>query len=134
MTGKTNSGNQAVFSYRVVKEFVNSPQVKELFGLAKYGCCCCLEERTWIAAANMIGYGREALETASMFQVWGGEPECGDGSMRNALLIPNATICYTSDDATKGNLFERQQKGVNDTSKENSYFRGDKLLEELLEI
>jgi hypothetical protein len=39
---KTNSGNQAVFSYKVVKRLVNSPQVKELFAIAKYGCCCCL--------------------------------------------------------------------------------------------
>jgi hypothetical protein len=39
---KTNSGNQAVFSSKVVKKLVNSPQVKELFAIAKYGCCCCL--------------------------------------------------------------------------------------------
>jgi hypothetical protein len=39
---KTNSGNQAVFSYKVVNKLVNSPQVKELFAIAKWGCCCCL--------------------------------------------------------------------------------------------
>ena len=39
---KTNSGNQAVFSYKVIKKLVNSSQVKELFAIAKYGCCCCL--------------------------------------------------------------------------------------------
>ena len=61
----------------------------------------------------------------------GGRPKCGDGSMKNALLIPNATICYQSEDVTSGNLFERQRKSVNDTSIENAYFRGDKLLEEL---
>ena len=32
---------------------------------------------------------------------------------------------------TPGNLLERQRNSVNDTSVENSYFRGDKLLEEL---
>ncbi len=131
MTQKTNSGNQAVFSHKVVKKLVNSPQVRELFGMAKYGCCCCLEERTWIAAANMVGHGKEAMDAASMFQVWGGEPNCGDGSMKNALLVPNSTICYKSEDVTSGNLFERQQKGIQDTSVENSYFRGDALLEEL---
>ena len=131
MHNKTNSGNQAVFSYKVIKKLVHSPEVKELFAIAKYGCCCCLEERTWIAAANIIGYGKEAVEAASMFQVWGGRPKCGDGSMKNALLIPNATICYQSEDVTSGNLFERQRKSVNDTSIENAYFRGDKLLEEL---
>ena len=131
MHNKTNSGNQAVFSYKVIKKLVNSPEVKELFAIAKYGCCCCLEERTWIAAANIIGYGKEAVEAASMFQVWGGRPKCGDGSMKNALLIPNATICYQSEDVTSGNLFERQRKSINDTSIENAFFRGDKLLEEL---
>ena len=131
MTQKTNSGNQAVFSHKVVKKLVNSPQVRELFGMAKYGCCCCLEERTWIAAANIIGHGREAMEAASMFQVWGGEAKCGYGSMKNALLIPNATICYKSEDLTKENLSGRQQKDTEDTSVENSYFRGDRLLEEL---
>jgi len=45
MTEKTNSGNQAIFSYQVVKKLVSSPQVKELFGMAKYGCCCCLGKR-----------------------------------------------------------------------------------------
>jgi hypothetical protein len=135
MTEKTNSGNQAVFSYNVVKKLIDSPQVRGLFSMAKYGCCCCLEERTWIAAARMIGHGREAMEAASVFQVWGGEQACGDGSMNNALLRPNATICYKSEDATKGNLFERQQRNSGDTAggveNKNAYFRGDKLLEEL---
>eukprot|EP00535_Pseudo-nitzschia_heimii_P013127 CAMPEP_0197197966 /NCGR_PEP_ID=MMETSP1423-20130617/33134_1 /TAXON_ID=476441 /ORGANISM="Pseudo-nitzschia heimii, Strain UNC1101" /LENGTH=630 /DNA_ID=CAMNT_0042651795 /DNA_START=159 /DNA_END=2051 /DNA_ORIENTATION=- len=132
MTEKTNSGNQAVFSYRVVKKLIKSTEVKELFSMAKYGCCCCLEERTWIAAAKIIGYGDEAMGLACMFQVWGGEPVCGDGSLKNALLIPNATICYRSDDLTKGNLSDRQRNGTEGPgSVEYSYFRGDKLLEEL---
>lgn len=121
MTEKTNSGNQAVFSYKVVKQLIDSPQVKELFSMAKYGCCCCLEERTWIAAARIIGHGREAMEIGSMFQVWAGEPDCG-GSMKNAILRSNSSFCYKSIDDTKGNLFERQG---------DSYFRGDTLLEEL---
>jgi hypothetical protein len=131
MTEKTNSGNQAVFSHKVVKKLIGSPQVRELFAMAKYGCCCCLEERTWIAAARIIGHGREAMEAASMFQVWGGEQACGDGSMKNALLRSNETICYKSEDVTKGNLFERQQNNSEDMGVENSYFRGDKLLDEL---
>jgi len=132
MTEKTNSGNQAVFSYKVVNKLLLSPQVRELFSMAKYGCCCCLEERTWIAAAHIIGHGKEAMELPSMFQVWGGEPLCGDGSMKNAILNANATLCYRSDDVTKGSLSERQRGNFEDTSNvENSYFRGNKLLEEL---
>mmetsp|Transcript_10741 Transcript_10741/g.12381 ORF Transcript_10741/g.12381 Transcript_10741/m.12381 type:complete len:586 (+) Transcript_10741:226-1983(+) len=131
MTEKTNSGNQAVFSYEVVKKLVRSPQVKELFGMAKYGCCCCLEERTWIAAAHIIGYGKEAMEAASMFQVWGGESLCGAGSMKNADLRLNATICYKSEDVTKGNIFERQRHDPEDNDVANAFFHGDKLLEEL---
>mmetsp|Transcript_28567 Transcript_28567/g.61517 ORF Transcript_28567/g.61517 Transcript_28567/m.61517 type:complete len:627 (+) Transcript_28567:133-2013(+) len=136
MTEKTNSGNQAVFSYKVVKKLIASPQVKELFGIAKYGCCCCLEERTWIAAARIIGHGAEAMEAASMFQVWGGEPKCGNGSMKNALLKPNATICYKSEDLTKQFVLERHSR-PNDSRRifiddvEHTFFRGDKLLEEL---
>eukprot|EP00536_Pseudo-nitzschia_multiseries_P002727 jgi/Psemu1/317962/estExt_fgenesh1_pm.C_370008 len=132
MTEKTNSGNQAVFSHKVVQKLIASPHVKELFSIAKYGCCCCLEERTWIAAARMIGYGREAMEAASMFQVWGGESECGEGSMKNALLKPNAAICYKSEDLTTGNIYERHQNEsgrIDDTG--HSFFRGDDLLQEL---
>jgi len=132
MTEKTNSGNQAVFSHQVVKKLIDSPQVKELFSIAKYGCCCCLEERTWIAAARMIGYGSEAMDAASMFQVWGGESECGRGSMKNALLKPNATICYKSEDLTKGNIYERHQNDSGRTDDpSHSFFHGDNLLSEL---
>ena len=132
LSNKTNSGNQAVFSYKVVKKLIDSPIVRELFSIAKYGCCCCLEERTWVAAARIVGHGREALERASMFQVWGGKPVCGDGSMKNALLIANATTCYKSEDVTSGNIFERQQNNTSSKSHGGDpYFRGDQLLEEL---
>jgi hypothetical protein len=100
MTKKTNSGNQGVFSHKFVKELTNSAQVKELFALAKYGCCCCIEERTWIAAARILGYKNQALETASMFQVWGGGTTCG-GSMSNAVLSLNASLCFRTEDASK---------------------------------
>ena len=99
MTKKTNSGNQAVFSYKFVKELTNSPEVKQLFATAKYGCCCCLEERTWVAAARIIGYGKQAAEAASMFQVWGGDPSC-KSSMRNAVLSLAPESCYKVEDSS----------------------------------
>ena len=98
MTKKTNSGNQAVFSYKFVQDLVTSPQIKQLFALAKYGCCCCLEERTWITAARILGYGEEAMASAGMFQVWGGKTTC-QSSMNNAVLGMNHSICFKNEDA-----------------------------------
>jgi hypothetical protein len=128
MTKKTNSGNQAIFSYKFVRQLTLSAQVKELFAIAKYGCCCCLEERTWIAAAGMIGYRDVALEQASMWQVWGGETTC-QSSMNNAILTVNASICYKNEDATE----IRQQTGQNhrSTKEEPVYIKGDKVLDAL---
>jgi len=71
------------------------------------------------------------MEAASMFQVWGGESVCGAGSMKNAELRLNATICYKSVDLTRGNIFERQRHDPEDNDVANAFFRGDKLLEEL---
>eukprot|EP00540_Astrosyne_radiata_P018684 CAMPEP_0116837848 /NCGR_PEP_ID=MMETSP0418-20121206/8880_1 /TAXON_ID=1158023 /ORGANISM="Astrosyne radiata, Strain 13vi08-1A" /LENGTH=174 /DNA_ID=CAMNT_0004467775 /DNA_START=56 /DNA_END=580 /DNA_ORIENTATION=- len=99
MTWKTNSGNQAVYSYQVVKELTSSPQVKELFAIAKYGCCCCLEERTWIAALRMLGYGQEGMQSPSMFQIWGGKVKC-TSSVRNSVLSTQRNMCYMIGDAT----------------------------------
>jgi hypothetical protein len=100
MTKRTNSGNQGVFSQKFVKELTNSPQVKELFALAKYGCCCCIEESSWIAAASILGYAKQAMEATSMFQVWGGETACA-GGMRNAVLSLNASLCFKTEDASE---------------------------------
>jgi hypothetical protein len=72
------------------------------------------------------------MEAASMFQVWGGvSSTCGAGSMQNAVLRLNATICYKSEDATKGNIVERQKIGLEDSDAANAFFRGDRLVEEL---
>jgi hypothetical protein len=99
MTQKSVSGNNAIFAYDTVKELLDSPDVMELFARSKYGCCCCLEEHNWIAALTMIGLQEEALEQASMWQVWGGAETC-QGSMKNALLSRNASLCYRLEDAT----------------------------------
>jgi hypothetical protein len=72
MHHKSTSGNQGVYSYTLVEELLQSPRIKQLFALAKYGCCCCLEERTWIAAMDILGFLNQAKENYSMFQLWGG--------------------------------------------------------------
>jgi hypothetical protein len=100
MTKKTNSGNQAVYSRTVVEELSNSPSVRELFALAKYGCCCCLEERTWIAAMGMIDRQGQALEQAAIWQCWGGLAADCKSSMKNAVLTQNASVCYKVEDGT----------------------------------
>lgn len=100
MTKKTNSGNQAVYSRTTVEELSNSPHVRELFALAKYGCCCCLEERTWIAAMGMIDRQVQALEQAAIWQCWGGIAADCKSSMKNAVLTQNASLCYKVEDGT----------------------------------
>lgn len=123
MTKKTNSGNQGVFSKKFVKELTNSPEVKELFATAKYGCCCCLEERTWIAAASIIGYQKQALARASIFQVWGGKETCGS-SMNNAVLGVNASICFRNEDATEGSVYLEK----NHVGGDAVYFKGNETI------
>jgi hypothetical protein len=100
MRYKTNSGNQAIYSYTVVQDLLASPQVIQLFVLSKYACCCCVEERNWIAALELLGYGDEAREQSSIFQVWGGVDAHCRIQMKNALLSQNASLCYRSEDAT----------------------------------
>jgi hypothetical protein len=46
----------------------------------------------------MIGFACEALEQTSVFQVWGGESAVCSGTMNNALLSSNATLCFRSED------------------------------------
>jgi len=100
MGWKSNSGNQAVFRYQVVKELTMSAQVKELFAIAKYGCCCCVEERSWITALGMLGYRQQGLQLpVAMFQVWGGGRAC-KGSIRNAVLNTKDNVCFLLSDAT----------------------------------
>jgi hypothetical protein len=103
MIYKTASGNQAIFSRNVVRELLASKQVLELFVLSKYGCCCCLEERNWIAALEIIGRGAEAREQAAMFQVWGGIDDTCRISMRNSVLTRNESVCFRSEDNTGRN-------------------------------
>jgi hypothetical protein len=113
MHHKAVSGNQAVYSYRVVEQLVTNPRIKQLFALAKYGCCCCLEERTWIAAMDMLGLAEQAKAQYSMYQLWGGmQPkengvmECSKGGMKNAVLEWNHQFhskgsikCFRSENA-----------------------------------
>ena len=133
MMYKTNSGNQAVYSYQVVQQLVTSPHVKQLFATAKYGCCCCLEERTWVAAMFMIGHGDEALQRASMWQVWGGHVDC-TSSMNNAVIHSNETACFRLEDATKGsmalNTTIRQVRDIRKKAKA-VYIRGNQVMDAL---
>ena len=101
MRYKTNSGNSAVFSYKVVKELVKSAQVRLLFALAKYGCCDCVEERTWVAALGLLNetYRKEALEHSSILQLWGGRVP----TMSNTILEASANVSYRLEDATVAN-------------------------------
>jgi len=91
---KSASGNHGIFSRKVVSDLISNIDVRQLFAVAKYACCCCTEERTWIAALHRIGYGRQALESYGMFYLWG----CP--GMKNLVLddspaTPNS--CYSND-------------------------------------
>jgi hypothetical protein len=91
---KSVSGNQAVFSRSTVQAMLQSPKVQHLFALAKYGCCCCVEERTWIAAMDLLGLLDEAKNKRSMYQLWGGDTDRCVGSMHNAVLDMDETRCF----------------------------------------
>ena len=95
---KSTSGNQAVYSRTVVQALLNSNSVMELFARAKYGCCCCIEEHSWMAALSMIGYADEALsEEPFMFQSWGGGSHKCVGTMNNAVLSRNDSLCFRTE-------------------------------------
>ena len=133
MMYKTNSGNQAVYSYQVIQQLVTSAHVKQLFATAKYGCCCCLEERTWIAAMFIIGHGEEALKRASMWQVWGGHVDCAS-SMNNAVIHTNETACFRLEDVTKGSMaLNTTIQHVRDIRKKTNavYIRGNQVMDAL---
>jgi hypothetical protein len=93
MQHKSSSGNQAVFSYLTVKRLLKNSHVMQVFATAKYACCCCVEERTWIAALNLIGLLEEAKNHTSTWQTWGGYNHCR-GSMHNAVLSSNTSTCF----------------------------------------
>ncbi len=95
---KATSGNQAVYARHVVKALLQNEQALHLLALAKYGCCCCVEERSWIAAMHILGFGDEAKKRRSMLQLWGGEVNRCSGSMSNAVLDLNADRCYRHED------------------------------------
>ena len=94
MKHKSNSGDQAMFSHSVVRRMLNNRHVLQLFAMAKYACCCCVEERTWIAAMDLIGHLQEAKARTNMYQLWGGERNRCVGSMNNAILDMNDTRCF----------------------------------------
>jgi Core-2/I-Branching enzyme len=120
MVYKSTSGNQGIYSKSVILQLLNSDTVMELFALSKYGCCCCLEERNWIAALSILGYREEALEQTSMFQAWGGDTVC-EGTMNNAVLSKNASLCYRSEDPARN------------TSTTGLYFQGDETWDYLVD-
>lgn len=99
MSRKSQSGNQAAYRRDVVEELLESTLVMKIFALSKYGCCCCLEERNWIAALDLIGI--TDYQQPLMFQLWGGESTDCKGTMKNAVLTSNAELCYRSEDSGK---------------------------------
>ena len=87
-TTKTNSGNQAVFSHKFVRQLTTSPQLKELFAIGSQR--------------------RESLVTKS--KPWR-RPVCfklRETSLRNAVLSLNASICYKSEDSTEGSVVQEE--------------------------
>lgn len=127
MRRKSTSGNQAIYSHHVIHQLLASDEVMELFALSKYGCCCCVEERNWIAALSILGYESEALEGSMMFQLWGGTQhgQC-QSSMSNALLSMNKTLCYRSEDPN-------HLPSVEYTASEGSYIWGYELWDQLVD-
>jgi hypothetical protein len=97
MQHKSISGNQAVYSQSVVRQLLANPRVMQLFGMAKYGCCCCIEERVWIAAMDLIGLVDAAKKQFGVWQVWGGHDNCR-ATMSNALLNTNPAKCFRLED------------------------------------
>lgn len=93
---KSTSGNQAAYHRNVVVQLLQSNDVMELFAVSKYACCCCVEERNWIAAIAIVGFVHDALTKTSVFQLWGGGEEC-QGSMNNAVLSLNNSLCYRTE-------------------------------------
>jgi hypothetical protein len=86
---KSNSGNQGIFNHSVVGQLVGSPVLRQFWAASKYGCCCCIEERSWIAAMSYLGYLDVALQSHSILQMWGGRPLSARGcrgTMSNAVL------------------------------------------------
>lgn len=96
MLYKSVSGNQGVYRRDVIVELLDNDLVMELFSHAKFGCCNVLEERTWIAALDILGYRDTAMKNPSMFQVWGGAERC-KGSMSNVVLSVNDSLCYRNE-------------------------------------
>eukprot|EP00980_Cylindrotheca_fusiformis_P023152 scaffold10199_cov146-Cylindrotheca_fusiformis.AAC.9 len=143
MQHKSNSGNQAIFSFSAIDMMLTNPKVLNIFALAKYSCCCCVEERTWIAAMYLIGLLDEARENVNMFQLWGGANNRCIGSMNNAILDQNETRCFRNESPNKedmyfwGNrtwdhLLQAKQKGLMFARKFSSIHPGSlKLLERI---
>ncbi|CAJ1956405.1 unnamed protein product [Cylindrotheca closterium] len=105
MRHKSNSGNQAIFGYSAVEKMLQSEKVLQIFAMAKYSCCCCVEERTWIAAMDIIGFLHEARKQSNMFQLWGGEENNCVGSMNNAVLDLNENRCFRIEALGKAEMY-----------------------------
>jgi hypothetical protein len=135
MIRKSTSGNQGIYSRQVVEKLLDSADVMQLFALSKYGCCCCLEERNWIAALHMIGFGEEALTQTGMFQVWGGNSSVCQGTMNNAVLSTNASICFRSEDhgRRRSRGSNNNNNNNNNTDQTNMYFYGNEMWDAIVD-
>jgi Core-2/I-Branching enzyme len=126
MQHKSVSGNQAVFATPTVRLLLENSHVLQLFAMAKYGCCCCIEERLWIAALHLVGLGDDAKTHTSMFQVWGGDTGRCRGSMNNAVLTQDDTSCFRSE-------YPRQSAAKSERQHNAFYFMGNETLHHLLQ-
>jgi len=136
---KTTSGNQAIYSRHVVQELLDADAVMELFALAKYGCCCCIEEHSWAAALSMIGLAPDDTflqQPPMMFQAWGGETSECVGSMSNAVLSTNASLCFRSEDPIQNNISDNSNASAEQQQQQQQrplYYRGDQMWEKLVD-
>jgi hypothetical protein len=113
MKYKSNSGNQGIYAYNAVKQLLDSSSIMELFAVSKYAQCC-LEENKWVAALAMLDLQKQALEQASVFQVWRGHHNC-KWTTTNAVLSSEPSRCFHISDTTQE---PRQLK-----------FKGDEMLD-----
>jgi Core-2/I-Branching enzyme len=104
---KSTSGNDGIYHSSVIEQILNEPAIRQLWALSKYGCCCCIEERSWIASLALLGYLDAAMAAPSMFQAWGGgagsmadnRMTCTGGDMHNAVLSQIASQCFRIEQA-----------------------------------
>ena len=146
--GKTHSGNTAIYHESILHSMVHSAQVQELFAKSKYAAYCCMEERIWSAALQLLhlpsarpppilpsGTQEEDFQQTTarvapqesatffppaVFQTYGGtKPGVCESSKRNAVLMGKPHH-RSGTHNTKGIQGEWNNKENDETNKERS--------------